>query len=165
MNRNALAACIALLCTAGCGVYTFSGSTLPGHLKTVDIPLFVNQSLQPEVAERITEELTKAVLSANLLRIVSADGDATIAGTVRRYENEEYTFDIKQARSADVEEYVVRIVIDVAFVDNKKDEALYKGVITAEGIYSAATESEEDGQRRAVQDAVERILQNSVQSW
>ncbi|NLW33526.1 MAG: hypothetical protein GXY77_18925, partial [Fibrobacter sp.] len=31
-----------------CGIYTFSGSTLPTYLKTVDIPLFMNESMEPD---------------------------------------------------------------------------------------------------------------------
>jgi hypothetical protein len=150
---------------AGCGVYTFNGSSLPGHLKTVDIPLFANQSLEPSVAEEITSELTKKVLSTNLLKIVSTGGDASINGTVRSYENKEYYYDITKARTADVTDYIVRIVVDINFADNKKNAPLYKGVITGQGIYKISTEKEVDGRRRAVTDAVDQILQNSVQGW
>lgn len=158
-----LGAAGAIVC--GCGVYTFSGSTLPGHLRTVDIPLFINQTLQPGVAEQITQELTQQVVGSNLLQVVTSDGDATLTGVVRGYENEEYFYDIPEARDVDVTEYIVRIRIAVAFVDNKKDNELYKGAITGDGIYDSDTETEEDGRRRAVRDLVRQILEESVQSW
>ena len=81
---------------AGCGIYTFSGSTLPGYLKTVEIPLFANRTLQTGIAEDITQETTNKVLSSNLLRVVAGGGDASISGEVRGYRNEEYQYDIKQ---------------------------------------------------------------------
>jgi hypothetical protein len=160
----ALAALCACLAT-GCAVYTFSGSTLPGHLKTVDVPLFANQSLQPQIADDITSALTTRVVSDNLLKVVSGRGDATIAGTIRSYENQEYFYDVTQVRSATITDYVVRIVVDVEFTDNKKSATLYKGTITGQGIYKFATEKESDGIARAEKDVVDQIMQNSVQSW
>jgi hypothetical protein len=168
-SRNCLLTGILLgvagMYVCGCGVYTFSGSTLPGYLRTVDIPLFVNQTLQPGVAEDITQELTQQVVGSNLLRVVSAEGDATLSGVVRTYENREYFYDIKQARDVDVTEYVVRIRAAVAFVDNKKNNELYAGAVMGEGVYNTDTETEEDGRRRAVEDLVRQILEKSVQSW
>lgn len=148
-----------------CGVYTFSGSTLASHLKTVDIPLFVNQSLKPGVAEEITQKLNRDVLSSNLLRIVAENGDATISGVVTAYSNTPYTFGVAEQKQVDVQQYVVRIVADVDFYDNKKNESLYKGSVTGEGIYDFATQTEEHGTQIAVDDLVKKILQSSVQSW
>jgi hypothetical protein len=165
MNKWIITSLAAVLLLSGCGVYTFNGSSLPGHLKTVDIPLLANQSLEPAVAEEITTELTKKVLGGNLLKIVSTGGDATINGTVRSYENKEYFYDIKQTRTADVSDYIVRIIVEINFTDNKKNAALYKGTITGQGIYKMATEKETDGRRRAVADVVEQVMQNSVQGW
>ncbi len=48
---------LSLLATYGCGIYTFNGSSLPADLKTVEIPLFLNNSMEPNVADEITQEL------------------------------------------------------------------------------------------------------------
>ncbi len=149
----------------GCGVYTFSGSTLPGHLKTVDIPLFLNQSLQPGVAEELTAELNKKVQESNLLKPVSQNSDATFNGKVLSYKNHPYTYGTESLREVDVSSYSVTISVEVEFYDNKKDKVLYKGIITEEGIYDFNTETEEDGKRKAIDKIIDRIMQNSVQSW
>jgi len=150
---------------AGCGIYTFSGSTLPSHLKTVDIPLFKNQSLQPGVAEQITADLNQKVQQTNLLKPVSQNSDATILGKVVSYENRPYTYGTKSFRNVDVSSYSVKISVEIEFLDNKKDKTIYKGIITEEGIYDFKTESEEAGKKRAVERILDQILQNSVQSW
>jgi len=150
---------------AGCGIYSFSGSSLPAYLKTVDIPLFVNQSLQPEAAEEITRRLTAEVLRSNLLKIVSGSGDATLRGLVRSYEHQERFIDIRQARDASVTEYEVRIVVAVEFIDNRKSEPIYQGTVTGLGTYDPSTGKEEDARSRAVADIVEQVMQNSVQGW
>jgi len=156
---------LALLLLCGCGVYTFSGSTLPGYLKTVDIPLFGNQSLQADVAEELTNKLNQQILSSNLLRIVTSDGDASIEGRVMSYTNQPYTYGAEGYRDVTVTQYAVSISVDVAFMDNKKNEPLYKGIVTGEGIYDLDGESEEIGRSRAIDEVIEQILQNSVQSW
>lgn len=156
-----------LLCISfvGCGVYTFSGSTLPSHLKTVDIPLFTNQSLQPGVAEDITAKLNSKVQEDNLLKPVSQNSDATIIGKVLSYDNRPYTYGSKSVRNVDVSSYSVKISVEVEFLDNKKDKTIYKGVITEEGIYDFEKETEEVGKERAVEKIIDKIMQNSVQSW
>ncbi len=156
-----------LLCVSfvGCGVYTFSGSTLPSHLKTVDIPLFTNKSLQPGVAEDITAKLNSKVQEDNLLKPVSQNSDATITGKVLSYDNRPYTYGSKSVRNVDVSSYSVKISVEVEFLDNKKDKTIYKGVITEEGIYDFEKETEEVGKERAVEKIIDKIMQNSVQSW
>jgi hypothetical protein len=149
----------------GCGIYTFSGSTLPPHLKTVDIPLFANQSLIPGVAEEITDALTQKIVSMNLLRIASGRGDATIRGRVVEYTNTPRTYGTSGARQVTVSEYIVRITADIEFVDNKSNANLFKGRVTGEGIYSFQTQTEADGRKTAEKDVVEQVLQKSVQSW
>ncbi len=149
----------------GCGFYTFSGSTLPPYLETVDVPLFVNQSLQPGVAEDVTTEVISLVRRTNLLDNVLERGDATLTGTVVNYVNEPYTYNTPGARQVDVEQYAVKITVEVIFLDNKQNEPLYEGAIVGEGIYDFDTETEETGRRKAIQDIAEQIMQNSVQSW
>ncbi len=148
-----------------CGFYTFSGSTLPSHLKTVDIPLFANQSLMPGVAEELTDALTKRVVSMNLLRVSTGRGDATISGKVVDYINTPRTYGTTAVRQVTVSEYVVRITVEVEFLDNKGSTPLFKGTITGEGIYDFSKLTEVNGRALAEKDVVDQILQHSVQSW
>ena len=149
----------------GCGIYTFSGSTLPSHLKTVDIPLLGNTSLKSNVAEEITDSLSKRVLSTNLLRIVPTNGDATIIGKVTEYSNTPRSYGSAGVRSVNISEYEVRIVVEVEFTDNKKNSQLFKGTITGKGVYDFQKETEDIGRKNAETDIVDQILQNSLQSW
>lgn len=156
---------LSLLIVYGCGIYTFNGSSLPSHLKTVEIPLFVNNSMEPNIADEVTQELNRQVLSGNQLRIVSKQGDATISGSVTSYENKPYSFSATETKQVDVDQYKVTIVAEVEFYDNKKNNELYKGSITGEGIYNFKTETETTGRQKAEKDLVKRILESSVQSW
>jgi hypothetical protein len=152
------------LCLCGC-IYTLSGSSLPSHLKTVEITLFANQSLEPNVADEITQALNNDVVSGNLLKVVQRDGDAVISGTVTSYSNTPYTFGASETRQVSVQQYVVRVTAQVEFIDKKKDEPLFKGAVTGEGIYNLQTQKEQDGRLVAIKELVQRIMQNSVQGW
>lgn len=163
--RFFIAAAAIVSFSVGCGIYTFSGSTLPSHLKTVDVPLFENQSMEPDIADEITRELNRQILADNLLRIVSQEGDATISGSVSSYQHEPYTYGVSSARQVDVEQYIVKITAKVTFRDNVKNVSLFDGSITGEGIYDFQKETEDAGREKALKDIVRRILQSSLQSW
>lgn len=163
-NKHLLLLSVLVVSLSGC-IYSFSGSTLPSHLKTVEIPLFANQSLEPNVADEITQELSKELLGSNLLKVVERNGNASISGTVTSYSNAPYTYGASATRQVNVTQYVVRISADVEFLDTKKDEPIYKGTVSGEGIYDLSKENEQAGKSKAVKELVQRIMQNSVQGW
>jgi hypothetical protein len=167
MSRKILALLsilFAAILSTGC-IYSFTGSSLPSHLKTVEIPLFSNQSLEPNVADEITAELNKQIVTASLLKIVQRSGDASISGVITAYSNSPYTYSAAETRNVNVDQYVVRISADVEFKDQKKDQMIYKGTVTGEGIYNVQTQTERDGKQKAEAELVQRIMQNSVQGW
>jgi hypothetical protein len=155
--------CAAPIITASCSVYSFSGSTLPSHIKTVRIPVFANATLEPGVDDDVTTELSKEVLKSQL-RPANDDADATISGTVTRYVNRPHTFGAGGSE-VNVEQYIVQISAQVEFYDNRKNEPIYKGTVSGEGIYLFDSEDEQIGRDKAVKNLVEKIIQNSVQIW
>ena len=146
-------------------IYTLSGSSLPSHLKTVEVPLFANQSLEPNIADEITQKISQEIVSGNLLKVVESNGNAVLSGTVTSYTNEPYTYGASATRQVDVQQYIVRIVADIEFLDIKKDEPIYKGEVTGEGIYDLSKQTEQDGKQAAIKEMVQRIMANSVQGW
>lgn len=155
------------LCIYSCGIYTFSGSTLPGHLKTVDVPLFVNRSLKPGVAEALTETVSKEVQNSNILKIVPENGDATIMGKVVSYDNSPYSYGSEAGHEVNVNSYSVTITVEIEFRDNKKDKMLFDKPLTIRevGIYDFYTQTEADGQKEALKKIINTIMQNTVQQW
>ncbi len=149
----------------GCNIYTFSNSSLPSHLKTIDIPLFENNSLEPNIADEVTQELSIQVTNKGQLKIANGKGDASISGSVNYYENVPYSYGAIAAREVNVDQYIVKITAEVEFLDNVKDSELFKGAVTGEGIYDSKTEEERVGKEKAVKDIVARILEKSIQSW
>ncbi|NLP01011.1 MAG: hypothetical protein GX089_00810 [Fibrobacter sp.] len=150
---------------AGCGIYSFKNTSLPSHIKTVDIPLMENHSLEPNIADEITSELNKEVIRRNLFKISSEKGDATITGKITGYENSPYTYGVSGTRNADVDQYAVKITAEIEFFDNKENVPIFKGTINGEGIYNFKTETELAGRSLAIKNVIQRLLESSMQSW
>ena len=144
-------------------IYTFSGSTLPSNLKTIEIPLFENTALVQGAAERITEVLSQKV-TRERLTLVARNGDAIIRGNVISYKNTASDY-VGGRDNLEIKLSSVEIIADIQFFDNRNGREIYRGRIISVGNYDFATESEEDGRTRAIEDLTEKILQNSIKGW
>lgn len=146
-----------------CGFYSFSGSSIPSHMKTIEIPLFENSSYKQAVAENITEKVIE-LAQKERLKLVSSEGDALISGKLISYENraDDYT---GGRNDLQVKSYAVTIVVEVSFTDKVKNKSLYKGTLSAKGIYDFDSENEDIGIRRAVEEIAKKIMNNSLPGW
>lgn len=146
-----------------CGFYSFSGSSIPSHMKTIEVPLFENSALVQGVAEEITDAITVA-MAREKLKIVPRDGDAIISGTVATYHHSasDYSGDRDDLT---VKTYSVKITCKVVFKDQVDEKDLYNGTLVGIGNYNFDTENEEIGRKRAVTDIAEKIMINSLQGW
>ena len=144
-------------------IYTFSGSTLPSNVRTIEIPLFENTALVQGAAEQITEVLSQKI-SREKLTLVARNGDAIIRGNVISYRNTATDF-VGNRDNLEIKLYSVEITADIQFFDNRNGREIYRGRITSVGNFDFTNETEEDGRARAIEDLTEKILQNSIKSW
>jgi hypothetical protein len=145
----------------GCGVYSFSSSTL-GGIKTIAVPQFENKSLQYGIQEELTSQVIDNFIADNTLKVVSqSDADAVLRGVVTNYERTYYTYD----KNDNVSSYRVNITVD--FTLEKKDGkvVLERKGMTDFGIYDAAGETEQDGQVRAINKLAQDIVDETTKSW
>jgi len=157
------ATALILVAFVSCSIYSFSGSTLPGHIKTVEIPVFGNTTLEPGIDNDVTTELSNEIMRSQL-RPGGENSDASISGKVTKYVNRPHTFGAGGVE-VNVEQYIVQISAEVEFYDNVSARSIYKGIVSGEGIYDFQNEGEQVGRGKAVKDLVEKIIQNSVQMW
>ncbi len=87
----AIRVAVLLLAMAGapaCG-YSLSGraSTLPPAVQTIGIPIFINQTSQPELEQRITEHVIDEFVTRGRMRIVPGEegAQAVLTGTIFSY--------------------------------------------------------------------------------
>jgi len=65
-----------LLASLLAGCYSFSGTTLPPHLRTLRIHPVENQTLEASLGDKITQGLSDGFRSRSNLRPVNEGGDA-----------------------------------------------------------------------------------------
>jgi outer membrane lipopolysaccharide assembly protein LptE/RlpB len=74
---GALALAVVSLGLGGCG-YSLRG-TLPSHIRTIGVPMFVNLTRQPGVESTITTAIVHALATDGRLKVVRpADADAVL---------------------------------------------------------------------------------------
>lgn len=85
----AAAACVVLAAVTGCG-YRLAGRNqlLPPEVRTIGIPPFANNTRQPEIAQRITEEVTLTFTARGGYRTVPQEegADSVLLGEVTGYD-------------------------------------------------------------------------------
>jgi len=106
---------------AGCG-YSTRGN-LPGHIKTVAVPIFKNRTLEPGVDSAITSGVVNAFSSGGRVRVVPVtEADAILEGEVTGYSLEGVAFN----RNAVVQAYRLRLTLNVEFRDVRQDAMLWR---------------------------------------
>jgi Lipopolysaccharide-assembly len=142
--------------------YTFSGTTLPGHLKTITINPVINQTLDPILAENLTQELIKGFQSRSSLRQVNSGGHSELTVTLTSFTRSPYT-----TSGAAVTNYQINLAATVKFYDHVKGQMIYEeNKLPGFAIFDInAGETEAQGNAKAVSEMVKIILDNTVSGW
>jgi hypothetical protein len=150
-----------VLLMAGCGVYTFNPSG-KSELQTISVETFRNDTRELGLADRVTESVIDALIADGNLKVVASDGaDAILVGVLTGYERVVNLFD----ENDQVQSYKVRMNFMISLVNPEDQSEIWKEAMPQEGIYDAASEVEEDGQRRAAERLVDAIINKTTKSW
>ncbi|MFQ5896623.1 MAG: LPS assembly lipoprotein LptE [Candidatus Methylomirabilia bacterium] len=122
MSRPALAWLVLVtVLLGGCG-YGLRG-TLPSHLRTVAVPVFVNRTSEPGVENFITRAVIEAFSSSGRLRVVPPErADSLLEGEIVGYRVEALAFDPQ----ANVREYRLWLTLNLEFRDLRKNTVLWR---------------------------------------
>ena len=130
---------IYLLVFSSCGIYSFSGS-IPPHIKSISIPLFLNETAEFGIAEAVTDEVTNVFLEENILKI-SDQGDSILRGSIKKVEDKPYTY----SEMEEVLEYRYSVGISVEWFDVREQKVLITKNYTNWGAYSLTADVASDG--------------------
>lgn len=77
---------VATLCTR-CGIYSFSGASIPAEAKTVSVQYFPNQAqlINPTLSNNFTTALRDAITNQTSLDMVDSNGDMAFEGEIVDY--------------------------------------------------------------------------------
>jgi len=142
-----------------CGVYSFSGSSIPSHIKTVAIPLFEDKTSEFGIDQQLTDRLIDAITQDNTLKISGLrEGDSILRGTILRVEDRAGQYDREEQAS----DFRVTITINVVFEDVKKRKALWEETWSQWGSYES---DRNEGIKEAVDKLTTEILNRTVSGW
>jgi hypothetical protein len=112
---------VAVCLPTGCG-YSFRGN-LPGHIKTVAVPMFKNKTDAAGLENSITSAVISAFSNGGRLRVVPVEhADSVLEGEIVGYQLDGAGFD----RNANVQAYHLRVVLNVALRDVRQNKLLWQ---------------------------------------
>ena len=118
---RALALGLLAAAVAGCG-YSFHG-TLPDHIQTVAVPVFVNKTGEPAVESFLTSAVVEAFSTNGRLRVVKReDADAILEGEVIGYSVQSISYDSQ----ANVRQYRLTVTMNLKLLDMRKSAVLFE---------------------------------------
>jgi hypothetical protein len=156
----------AALIASGCA-YTFNPSAVPSHIKTLEIPVLANRTLEPALAEELTRDLTDRFLRDNTMRVVQKDGDAVLEGEITGYQDRVFGFNAEEK----ADEYIVLLTVKLRLRDRIKNKELWseEHVQGRASYFLGASEnavnSEEKARVLAMKQVVDFALARSVEGW
>ena len=159
------AALAVMLSVSGCP-YSFTGASVPKHLKTVAIPLVDDQSGfgEPGLRERFTTELTNLFISDNSLDVADRiNADAMLEGAITAVTDAPSV--VQQGEQVSKR----RITVSVKFVfhDMKLRKKVWDKTFSNWGDYDSGggLSQRQSGLQEAIKKITEDILLETVSGW
>jgi outer membrane lipopolysaccharide assembly protein LptE/RlpB len=149
---------------SGCA-YTLK-TILPEHIKKIAIPTFKNKTFHYGLEETLTDVAIREFIVDGRLRVGRKEtADALLSGEITHYNREPLSYDNENI----VEEYKIRILVDVAFRDLTTGEVLWKEKeMEGEATYSVRIEpieTEQEGLERAIEELARKIVSRAIEGW
>ena len=147
-----------------CGLYSFTGSSIPRHIKTIAVPLFEDQTSEFQIKEKLTDFVIDEITRDNSLKIVNeSQADAIVYGTIVSISDQAHTYD----QNEQVESYRVWISVQVEVKDVKNATNMWKETWRQWGEYTIDPTS--DARLMGIEDALKKIaedvLTKTVSGW
>ncbi len=149
-----------------CSHYSFSGTLLPSHIKTIGIPILENESLEYGLNEKLTNMLINAFTLDNNLRVVDEkDADSLLLGKIVYCKQEPFAY----TTSEEIEKYKFIIEIKLTYKDVKNDKIFWESTESEFEIFTPEELEEEEQRNISLEKILEKltpiIINKTVQGW
>ena len=169
MNRplSITATLLLILASAvsGCS-YSFTGSSVPPHLKTIAIPLFDDQSGfgEPGLREKMTNKLIERFVQDNSLEVADKSrSDSILEGIIVNIRDEASVV----TKGESVTKRRVTITVKATFQDMKLKKKVWEKQFSDWGDYeiSGGPAQRQTGIDAAIEKLTEDLLLDTVSGW
>jgi len=145
-----------LLLALSCGYYSFSGSSLPPHIRTVAVPMFANRTTEFGVREDLTDAIINEFTRDNTLKVVDQRvADSIIEGTITSIREQAGVYN----KQEQVKEIRIYVQVHARFEDLKKNKVIWEEDLSQWGTYSPdAISGENTTRQEAIAEAIGKIV-------
>lgn len=162
----ALPAALLAALMAGCLNYQF-GTTLPAHLRAVQVPSVVNATSEPGIDTAATTAVLREIQREGTLVLSAEHSAATkLDITVVRFRMEPVRYQRDDTRTPD--EYRAVVVADVTFRNLRDDKVLFSGAVEGEAVFPSGTDlvsAKQDELPKACDDLARKIVDRCISVW
>ena len=122
----------------GCGYHLVgTGSSLPPHLKTLSIPVFLNTSSQPEIHRELTSAVIDSFITDGRIKVSrKTSSDMVMMGKLYYYKLRAVSFNSSDFAS----DYIVELGVEVEVFDKVNDKLYMKDKFTTTWNYNASSD-------------------------
>lgn len=151
----------------GCN-YGFQGGGFPPHIRTIYIEPFENETPQFDLETLLFQALVDELPGQLGLQIVGEEtADAVLRGSVTRYDDaaQNYRADANRP-GGNILSHEVRITISAELIDIRDNVIRWEArSLTGRGQYNPTSEQDELGQRNAIENLIEQIIDGAQSQW
>jgi hypothetical protein len=170
-QRNAVTAlfnlCVILcLCagTLGCG-YSIARSRLSDDYRTIAVPAFKNQSLEPDIQIRVSNMLVRELQADGRLRVVDdpALADVVLRGAITEFDANALSY------SADdnIGQFRIALVANASLEDTRSGRVIWKqdGIRGSDFYQTSGGRTRDEALEEATENLVEMILYQCLDNY
>ncbi|MCF8296523.1 MAG: hypothetical protein K9J13_03175 [Saprospiraceae bacterium] len=152
--------------SAGCGIYSFTGASIPPEAKTISVLYFPNKSqlIQPTLSQKMTDAIKDKFASQTSLQLVKSGGDLHIEGEIVGYSTQPIAIQANETAAMNR----LTITINVRFTNRFEEKQNFETRFSRYQDYasSLSLSSVEDGLIDQINEAlVEDIFNKAVVNW
>ena len=149
-----------------CGVYSFTGASIPAEAKTISVLYFPNKAtmVQPMLSKSITEALQDKFRSESSLSITQRNGDLAVEGEITGYDTQPIAIQGNQTAALNR----LTITVNVRFRNRFDEKANYESSFSRYRDYASSkslTSAESSLLPVMIEELVQDIYNKSVANW
>ena len=154
------------LFTGACA-YSFTGSNLPGHIRTIAIPNLASETLEPGLDQETTAAILDRFIKDGRLKLApESQADSRLIGTVAKYENRVYNYGPDESPR----DYIVVVTLSIVLKDQVKNRELWKDeALTRTAVYvpgaTTGLANEPDARADALRNLAAEIVTRTLEQW
>ena len=149
-----------------CGVYTFTGASVPAEAKTISVLYFPNKAamVQPMLSKRITEALQDKFRSESSLSITQRNGDLAVEGEITGYDTQPIAIQGNQTAALNR----LTITVNVRFRNRFDEKANFESSFSRYRDYSSSkslSSAESELLPGMIEELIQDIYNKCVVNW